>query len=52
MVPLSFDEDLILKELRIEDGLPAAARMRAMLQVYRQDSRYRRRVDEAARTAR
>lgn len=52
MVPLSADEDRALKQLRLDDGVPAAARVRAMLHTYRTDPRFRRRVDEAARQLR
>lgn len=52
MVPLSLDEDRALKEMRVADGVPAAARLRAMLQLYRTDDRYRRRVDQTVRAMR
>lgn len=52
MVPLSVDEDRALKEYRLDDGLPAAARMRAMLQLYREDERFRKRVDAVAQRMR
>jgi hypothetical protein len=52
MVPLSIDEDRALKEYRVADGFAAAARIRAMLQLYRTDERFRRRVDQTARDMR
>ncbi|GAB1695135.1 hypothetical protein [Krasilnikovia sp. M28-CT-15] len=52
MVPLSVDEDKALKEYRLADGFAAAARVRAMLQLYRTDERFRRRVDDTARQMR
>jgi hypothetical protein len=52
MVPLSIDEDRALKEYRVADGFAAAARVRAMLQLYRTDERFRRRVDQTARDMR
>ncbi|MCP2323061.1 hypothetical protein HDA40_001568 [Hamadaea flava] len=45
-VGLSEDEDLALKQFGMSDGVAAAARIRAMLLVYRTDPDYRRRVDE------
>ncbi|MEV6966111.1 hypothetical protein AB0M47_13435 [Hamadaea sp. NPDC051192] len=45
-VGLSEDEDLALKQFGMSDGVAAAARVRAMLLVYRTDPDYRRRVDE------
>ncbi|WP_268968114.1 hypothetical protein [Verrucosispora sioxanthis] len=42
----------MLKEFRLEDGIPAAARVRAMLHLYRADERFRRRVDHEARRMR
>ncbi|GGQ88231.1 hypothetical protein [Couchioplanes azureus] len=52
MVPLYPDEDLALKEYRIKDGIAAAARVRAMLQLYRTDERFRKKVDQTARDMR
>jgi hypothetical protein len=52
MVPLSVDEDRALKEFRLGDGIAAAARVRAMLALYREDERFRRRVDAMARRMR
>lgn len=52
MVPLAADEDQALKEYRLRDGIPAAARVRAMLQLYRTDERFRRKVDEQAKRMR
>uniref|UniRef100_UPI003F493AE7 hypothetical protein n=1 Tax=Actinoplanes sp. CA-084688 TaxID=3239901 RepID=UPI003F493AE7 len=52
MVPLSVEEDKVLKELRVADGITAAGRIRAMLQIYRTDDRVRRKVDQAARDMR
>ncbi len=52
MVPLSVDEDRALKEYRMADGFAAAARIRAMLQLYRTDDRFRRKVDQTARDMR
>lgn len=52
MVPLSDDEDRALKQLRVDDGLPSAARIRAMLHVYLEDSAYRRKVDKRAKALR
>lgn len=52
MVPLSDDEDHTLKQLRVDDGVPSAARIRAMLHVYLEDSGYRRKVDKAVKVLR
>lgn len=52
MVPLSADEDRALKTFRLDDGVPAAARVRAMLQLYREDPRFRKKVDETVKRMR
>ncbi|MGH9380828.1 MAG: hypothetical protein ACRD2Z_09475 [Thermoanaerobaculia bacterium] len=52
MVPLSTDEDRALKAARLADGIPAAARVRAMLQLYREDERVARKVDATAKRMR
>jgi hypothetical protein len=52
MVPLSEDEDKALKVFRLDDGVPAAARIRAMLQLYREDDRWRRKVNDTVRRMR